>query len=190
MRLFRVARKFNIFGDSERGVILIETVMALAILGVVAITFLSGVASKQTTVEPEVITEYRLYSEYVLVDKVKFIEVEKVVEVEVEVVREIDREPLGIPFPNEDTLVAWLEQADAWKVVRLKCGLGLVESKDCDCDDFALELVREAWADDYYMGCQFSRGHALVNVIVGNYIYYIEPTIYPYTYRKNVWKVD
>ena len=45
MRIFGVVRKLNIFADHEAGVTLIETALALAILGAVAVTFLSGQAT-------------------------------------------------------------------------------------------------------------------------------------------------
>ena len=52
MRLFRV---LNIFAYREQGVALIETIVALAILGVVAVSFLSGLAttSKATFIADE-----------------------------------------------------------------------------------------------------------------------------------------
>lgn len=45
MRLFQVTRKSSLFANHEAGVSLIETLVALAILGVVAITFLNGLAT-------------------------------------------------------------------------------------------------------------------------------------------------
>ncbi len=44
MRLVQIARKLSIFSRRESGVTLIETVVAMAILGVIAVTFLSGLA--------------------------------------------------------------------------------------------------------------------------------------------------
>lgn len=45
MRLFRVARRLGIFDYHESGVTLIEAIVALAILGVIAVAFLSGLAT-------------------------------------------------------------------------------------------------------------------------------------------------
>jgi len=47
---FRVAEKFNISGGSQRGIILVETLVALAILGVVAVAFLGGLATTSRAV--------------------------------------------------------------------------------------------------------------------------------------------
>lgn len=60
MRLFQAARRLSIFADQESGLTLIETVIALAILGAISVTFLSGmtttskatfIADEQTTAE-------------------------------------------------------------------------------------------------------------------------------------------
>ena len=45
MRLFQVARRLSIFAGHESGVSLIEALVALAIIGTVAVIFLSGVAT-------------------------------------------------------------------------------------------------------------------------------------------------
>ena len=45
MRLFQVTRRLSIFAGHESGISLIETVVALAIIGTVAVTFLSGLAT-------------------------------------------------------------------------------------------------------------------------------------------------
>lgn len=45
MPLVQIARKLNTFTRGESGATLIETVVALAILGVIAVTFLSGLAT-------------------------------------------------------------------------------------------------------------------------------------------------
>ena len=45
MRLFRVARRLSILACRESGMTLIETLLALTILGAVAVTFLSGLAT-------------------------------------------------------------------------------------------------------------------------------------------------
>ncbi len=50
MRLFRVGRMLSIFACREQGVTLIETVVALAILGTIAVTFLSGLATTSKAV--------------------------------------------------------------------------------------------------------------------------------------------
>lgn len=54
-REFRIAKKFNILLGNETGLTLIETLIALAILGVVAVAFLSGLAtaSKATFIADE-----------------------------------------------------------------------------------------------------------------------------------------
>ncbi len=60
MRLFGVARRLSKFTGSEPGLTLIETLVALAVIGAVVVTFLSGigttsrasiVADEQTTAE-------------------------------------------------------------------------------------------------------------------------------------------
>ena len=60
MRLFQAARKLSIYADQESGISLIETVVALAILGAIAVSFLGGmttaseanfIADEQTTAE-------------------------------------------------------------------------------------------------------------------------------------------
>jgi len=60
MRLFQAARRLSIFADHESGLTLIETVVALAILGAIAVSFLNGmttasegtfIADEQTTAE-------------------------------------------------------------------------------------------------------------------------------------------
>ncbi len=50
MKLFQVVRKFNIFGANESGVTLIETTVALAVLGIIAVSIFTGLstASKST----------------------------------------------------------------------------------------------------------------------------------------------
>ncbi len=45
MRQFGIARMLRIFALSESGVTLIETLIALALLGIIAVTFLSGLAT-------------------------------------------------------------------------------------------------------------------------------------------------
>ncbi len=50
MRLFQVGRMPGIFACRESGVTLIETVVAVAILGVIAVTFLSGLATTSRAV--------------------------------------------------------------------------------------------------------------------------------------------
>ena len=45
MRLFQVTRRLSIFAGHESGIGLIETVVALAIIGTVAVTFLSGLTT-------------------------------------------------------------------------------------------------------------------------------------------------
>jgi len=45
MRMFRMVKMPSIFARRESGVALIETVVALAILGVIAVTFLSGLTT-------------------------------------------------------------------------------------------------------------------------------------------------
>ena len=45
MRLFRVARRSSILAGRESGVTLLETLLALAILGAVAVTFLNGLSA-------------------------------------------------------------------------------------------------------------------------------------------------
>jgi prepilin-type N-terminal cleavage/methylation domain-containing protein len=50
MRLFQMGRKPGIFACREAGVSLIETVVALAILGVIAVAFLSGLATTSRAV--------------------------------------------------------------------------------------------------------------------------------------------
>ena len=60
MQLLKTTKMLNRFADGELGVIFIETVVALAILGIIAVTFLSGlyttskaviVADKQANAE-------------------------------------------------------------------------------------------------------------------------------------------
>ena len=55
MRLFRMARMRSISAGSELGTTLIETTVALAILGVIAVAFLSGLATatKATVIADE-----------------------------------------------------------------------------------------------------------------------------------------
>ena len=55
MRLFRVAGQLNKFACSESGVTFIETLVALALLGIIAVAFLSGLAttSRATTIADE-----------------------------------------------------------------------------------------------------------------------------------------
>ena len=50
MRLFRVVGKLNIFGGNESGVTLIETALAVAVLGIISVCFFTGMstASKST----------------------------------------------------------------------------------------------------------------------------------------------
>jgi len=50
-----VVKNLNLFGGNERGLTLIETLMALAILGIIAVAFLSGLAttSKATFIVDE-----------------------------------------------------------------------------------------------------------------------------------------
>jgi type II secretory pathway pseudopilin PulG len=50
MKLFRVVRKLNILGANESGVGLIETAVALAVLGIIAVSVFTGLstASKST----------------------------------------------------------------------------------------------------------------------------------------------
>jgi len=50
MRLFQMGRKPGIFACRESGVTLIETVVALAILGVIAVAFLNGLATTSRAV--------------------------------------------------------------------------------------------------------------------------------------------
>lgn len=50
MRLFQVARMPSIFACRESGVTLIETVVALTILGIIAVAFLSGLATTSKAV--------------------------------------------------------------------------------------------------------------------------------------------
>jgi len=60
MRLFQTIRRLSIFTDQESGMTLVETLVALAILGAVAVSFLNGmtaasestfIADEQTTAE-------------------------------------------------------------------------------------------------------------------------------------------
>ncbi len=55
MRILTSAKKFNIFGGKEAGVSLIETVIALARLGLISAALLSGLAtgSKGTVIADE-----------------------------------------------------------------------------------------------------------------------------------------
>lgn len=55
MRILTSAKKFNIFRGKEAGVSLIETVIALALLGLISAAFLSGLAtgSKGTVIADE-----------------------------------------------------------------------------------------------------------------------------------------
>ncbi len=55
MRLFQAAKMLRVFTRSESGATLIETLVALAIMGVLAVTFLGGLAtaSKATIVADE-----------------------------------------------------------------------------------------------------------------------------------------
>lgn len=50
-----MVKNLNLFGGNERGLTLIETLMALAILGIIAVAFLSGLAttSKATFIVDE-----------------------------------------------------------------------------------------------------------------------------------------
>lgn len=50
MRLFQTIRRLSLFAGHESGVTLIETVVALAILGTVAVSFLSGLATTSKAV--------------------------------------------------------------------------------------------------------------------------------------------
>ena len=45
MRLFQIARRLSIFTGHESGVTLIETLVALAIVGTIAVTFLGGLST-------------------------------------------------------------------------------------------------------------------------------------------------
>lgn len=55
MRLFTTGKKFNTLRGKEAGVSLIETLIALALLGIIAATFLSGLttAAKATFIADE-----------------------------------------------------------------------------------------------------------------------------------------
>ena len=50
MRLFQVARRSNILACRESGVTLLETAVALAMLGAIAVTFLIGLATTSKAV--------------------------------------------------------------------------------------------------------------------------------------------
>ena len=50
MRLFRIARRLRALAHREEGVAFIETIVALALLGAVAVCFLSGLATTSKAV--------------------------------------------------------------------------------------------------------------------------------------------
>ena len=50
MRLFRIARRLGVAAHRERGVAFIETIVAMAILGAIAVCFLSGLATASKAV--------------------------------------------------------------------------------------------------------------------------------------------
>ena len=50
MRLFQVVRRLNTFAGHESGISLIETVVALAILGAISVSFLNGLATTSKSV--------------------------------------------------------------------------------------------------------------------------------------------
>ena len=70
MRLFQVTRTLRIFGGSESGVSLIETLVALAILSAVAVAFLSGLA---TTSRAVMISQERVVAESLAKSQLEYI---------------------------------------------------------------------------------------------------------------------
>ena len=76
MRLFQVARRLSIFAGHESGVSLIEALVALAIIGTVAVIFLSGVAATSKaafTVDEQATAESLARSQMEWVKKVDYV---------------------------------------------------------------------------------------------------------------------
>ena len=69
--MFRIARKLNVLANRESGVTLIETLVALAILGAVGVAFLSGMA---TTSRAVMVSQERVVAESLAKSQLEYIE--------------------------------------------------------------------------------------------------------------------
>lgn len=148
-------------------------VLALLIIGVLALVFFAGGYLGQATFEPKVIVETNTV--YEVMERVIYEPIEKVV------VKEV---PVKLRnFDSLEELNKWLEETP----VQLRFGGNLL-----DCDNCALGSQQKALKDGFVMNFKVIRAdeynrlfkamklssgefHAIDSVIIGNGVYYIEP---------------
>jgi type II secretory pathway pseudopilin PulG len=70
MRKFWVKKRFLLFANGESGISLIETLVALAITGIVAVSFLSGLATSSTAV---MVSQKRVTAEALAKSQIEYI---------------------------------------------------------------------------------------------------------------------
>ena len=74
-------------------------------------------------------------------------------------------------FSGVAELEHWLAHRDT--TIYLKSG---ADFSNYDCDDYARDLVAKARQDGYDVGIELDGDHILNNTIIGNSLFYIEPT--------------
>jgi len=186
-----VPKEERIFSERQtgRGCHMFRKIIAIAIiaLGLLASSFGFGVGYGQKTFQPQVVTEYITITETVEVP------VEVIKEIPVEVVRKV---PTNLRyFKDTDELEKFLEESDADHHAYIKAtkdGIIDLSLSTYDCEDYAIALRNHAHAKGFHMSIQtvwhyrrpdsgelvtrYYEGHALNSTIIGNEMYFIEPS--------------
>lgn len=138
-------------------------VASAAVVVLLVVSFGLGVICGQVTFEPQVVTEYT--TEYVTDLVVKY---------------EIKEVPVQLrSFKGIEEMEEFLDERDT--TIRFTFGGGeMIDLLDYDCDDFARALRDDAHAKGFHMNFQIVENHALNSTIIGNEIYFIEPSTHEY----------
>ena len=93
---------------------------------------------------------------------------------EVEIIREVTVEvPIELRnFSDLQELEVWLEEDDTDRHFYFT---GKIDDK-YDCEDYAFALINNAREDGYDIHLQIQNDHAFNSTIIGNNIYFIEPS--------------
>lgn len=163
-----------------------KTGIIFLILGLVAVSFISGVLYDRYTYQPPAI-EHIQYVDRVVEVPAPITKVETITTVE-----KIKEVPLDLrPFRDTDELEAFLKDSMANAIVLKTDGRGKVylnkPNFEYDCDNYAMALVEDAinkgflvnlqYVENYYRqdSREFYPSHMINNTVIGNRLYFIEP---------------